>query len=153
MTVTNDNGEIFTVRTEQLGNEQPKVVDFSKVPDVKKPEIFTTSFVNPVNGVLSTHTNDVKTMNEEKTFPKTIDTLEKQKSLTKNGFTIDSEVVSKYQRSVEHHIKFVNQDTKEIVDFRVLADSRNGQVTIVEEQKSTITKDGVQKMPSEKEYL
>jgi hypothetical protein len=48
-------------------------------------------------------------MSEEKTFNKLIDSLEKQRSLTKNGYTIDSETVSRLQRSVEHHIRFVNK--------------------------------------------
>jgi hypothetical protein len=39
-------------------------------------------------------------MTDEKTFNKCIDALEKQKQLTKNGFTVDSETVSRLQRSV-----------------------------------------------------
>lgn len=71
-------------------------------------------------------------MTDEKTFNKCIDALEKQKQLTKNGFTVDSETVSRLQRSVEHHIRFFNKDTNEAIEYRVIADSRTGQVTINE---------------------
>jgi len=76
---------------------------------VKKPEIFTHTSTNGKNGIVSTYTNDLKVMSDEKTFNKCIDVLEKQKNLTKNGYTVDSETVSRFQRSVEHHIRFVNK--------------------------------------------
>ncbi len=57
---------------------------------MKKAEIFTLTSTNGKNGIVSTYTNDVKVMSDEKTFNKCIDVLEKQKSLTKNGFTVDS---------------------------------------------------------------
>jgi len=48
-------------------------------------------------------------MSDEKTFTKCVDYLEKQRSLSKLGYTIDSETISRLQRSVEHHIRFVNK--------------------------------------------
>lgn len=87
------------------------------------------------NGIVSTYTNDVRVMSDEKTFSKCVDALEKQRNLTKNGFTVDSETVSRFQRSVEHHIRFVNKETSQGVDYRVIVDSRTGQVSINEEEK------------------
>lgn len=57
---------------------------------MKKSEIFTITSTNEKNGIVSTYTNDIKVMSEDKTFNKCVDYLEKQKNLTKNGFVIDS---------------------------------------------------------------
>lgn len=85
---------------------------------------------NSKSGIISTYTNDVKVMTEEKTFNKCLDMLENKKQLSKDGFVIDSNSISRLQRSIEHNIRFINAETKEAKDFRILADSRTGQCTI-----------------------
>lgn len=48
-------------------------------------------------------------MNDEKTYSKVVDVLENKYQLTKNGFVVDSDSISRLQRSVEHNIRFVNE--------------------------------------------
>lgn len=92
-------------------------------------------------------------MTDEKTFNKCVDALEKQKQLTKNGYTVDSETVSRLQRSVEHHIRFYKKDSSEALEYRVIVDSRTGQISINEENKLTIQNNQIPTMPAEKSYL
>lgn len=89
-------------------------------------------------------------MSDEKTFSKCIDALEKQRTLTKKGYVVDSETISRLQRSVEHHIRFVNKETNEGIDFRVIVDSRTGVISINEEIAFTLSADESSTMPEEK---
>ena len=88
--VEGTDGNKYVVRTQQVGNDQPTVLDYINLSDTPKPEIFTVTTTNTKNGIISTYTNDVKVMSDEKTFTKCIDALEKQKTLTKNGYVVDS---------------------------------------------------------------
>jgi len=49
---------------------------------------------------MTTFTNDVKVMKEEKTFQKCIDYLETKFRITQLGYTIDSESISRLQKIV-----------------------------------------------------
>lgn len=49
-------------------------------------------------------------MVEEKTYPKVIDAIESKKNLTKNGFIIDSEIIRRYQRTIEFIIRYIKKD-------------------------------------------
>lgn len=153
MRVEDGKGEKYIVRTEKQGNEEPRVVDYVKVTEIKKPEVFTVTSTDIKNGIVSTYTNDVKVMSDEKTFNKCIDALEKQRNLSKRGYVVDSETVSRLQRSVEHHIRFINKETKQGIDFRVIADSRTGVITINEETEFTLGENEPSTVPQEKSFM
>lgn len=92
-------------------------------------------------------------MQEEKTFQKVVDAIDNKKNLTKNGFVIASETVSRFQRTIEYNIRFINKETSEIADFRAIIDSRTGQVTINDETRSTLMSETDITKPVEKQYI
>lgn len=93
-------------------------------------------------------------MTEEKTYNKCVDMLENKKQLSKNGFVVDTDSISRLQRSVEHNIRYINKEKNEAIDFRTTVDSRTGQITINEETKTQFSDEKpLQKVPSEKTYI
>jgi hypothetical protein len=123
------------------------------VPEVKKQEIVTVTTTNSKNGIVSTTTNDIKIMQEEKTFQKVVDAIDNKKNLTKNGFVVAGETVSRFQRTIEYNIRFINKETSEVADFRAIVDSRTGQVTINDETRSTLTSEFDISKQVEKQYI
>ena len=106
------------------------IVDKVKVPVKPIKETITTTQVNPTTGIMTTFTNDIKVMKEDKTFDNIVKYLEKNYNVTKLGFEIQSESISRLQRISQHHIRYLKADIA--YDFRINADERTGIVTLLE---------------------
>ena len=76
------------------------IVDKVKEPLILNKETITKTTVNPHNGIMTTFTNDVKVMKEEKTFQKCVDYLEKEFQMSQLGFELHSECISRLQRII-----------------------------------------------------
>lgn len=131
----NVEGKKFVVLIEKVEGGEPIIVDVSEVPDVSVPEKVTVTTVNPTSGVMTTFTNDIEVMQEEKTFKKCVDFLDRQFTLTNNGFSISSETISRFQRIIEHHVRYVKDD--QAYDFRVSVDQRTGASVVLETRNFT----------------
>lgn len=79
---------------------------------------------------MTTFTNDIKVMKEDKTFEKIVEYLEENYSITDLGFEIESESISRLQRISEHHIRYMKGEMA--YDFMISADERTGQITLLE---------------------
>lgn len=137
--VVNDKNEKLQVRTEKGENGQTQVVNVIRIPEQPKPQIITTTTVNPKDGITTTYTNNINVMKEEKTFNKCVTYLDKQFTLDKQGFKVESETLSRLQRIVEHHVRYIKNE--EVKDFRVTVDQRTGAVTLLGSRNITLGKE------------
>ena len=112
------------------------IVDKVKVPVQPIKETITTTQVNPTTGIMTTFTNDIKVMKEDKTFANIVTYLEKNYKVTELGYEIQSESISRLQRVSEHHIRYLKGDVA--YDFRINADERTGIVTLLENHQHTV---------------